>query len=69
MDGQYLIVKFEVLRSCKSLSTVAQGLFRPRVNLDDQPVGPDGNSGSSKRSDHIIVAASVRRIDDDRQMR
>ena len=39
------------------------------MDLDQQPVGAGRNRGAAERGHHPRLAAGVRRVDDDRQMR
>ena len=57
------------LGEIQRLVSVAQGIFRIGMDLDDQAVGAGGNGRGRHPRDQVAVARAVTRIDQHRQMR
>jgi hypothetical protein len=52
----------------EGLHSVGEGLFRLVMNLDEQAIGPDGDSGARKRQDFVALSGAVAGIDENGEM-
>src|SRR5204862_5017618 len=68
-DALDLASEVAELRGGNLLRAVAQRLLRPRVRLDDDPIGTDRRRRPRQRQYQLALAGGVRRIHDHWQVR